>query len=228
MQQLQQKLQEAGLGVGGPPAASSSAVAASPAAPLACTDHLGHSALPAGATSSACAVGEPLAHPPGAAAGGAAAVGAGSSGGSGSLESHSMSMHHAGSGLALPGGSLGMPPLAAFLPPHLTGAHSGGIPLPIGPGGIGAAQLNGQHLQVPGSVDGPRAAATEPGHGGTAAGGAAAPAVAPPADSEVYRTLLRHEAEIARLRRQNRALKQAVCKLDKRLPLCKGSSEEGA
>ncbi|GLC43658.1 hypothetical protein PLESTB_000405500 [Pleodorina starrii] len=44
--------------------------------------------------------------------------------------------------------------------------------------------------------------------------------------AEEFRALLRHERQIARLRAQNRALRSAVCKLDRRLPLCKEKSDD--
>ncbi|KAG2493844.1 hypothetical protein HYH03_008060 [Edaphochlamys debaryana] len=52
-------------------------------------------------------------------------------------------------------------------------------------------------------------------------------AASPPEPSaEEWRALLRHERQIARLRAENRALRRAVCKLDRRLPICKDASDD--
>lgn len=125
-----------------------------------------------------------------------------------------------------PPGAVGLPPLSHFLPPALTGAHGGAGALPFP-----------AHQQAPGaSWAGPSPSPWQPPPQQHAASAPAAMAAVPVAgqagvgssDAEVYRTLLRHEAELARLRRHNRTLRAAVCKLDRRLPMCRagGSGDD--
>ncbi|KAG2447477.1 hypothetical protein HYH02_007405 [Chlamydomonas schloesseri] len=113
--------------------------------------------------------------------------------------------------------------LSGLLAPALGGGLRNGLGLAPGAG------------SVPASAAGTGAGAGASGHfqgtggssaagGGAASGGGASSAAS--ASPEEFRALLRHEREIARLKSQNRALRRAVCKLDKRLPICREPTSE--
>ncbi|KAG2422736.1 hypothetical protein HXX76_015822 [Chlamydomonas incerta] len=108
--------------------------------------------------------------------------------------------------------------LSGLLSPALAGGLRNGLgmgPAPAAPPGPAAARAGTAGA-------GPGTSGYFPGDGGSSGsrssstgGGAAG------AGPEEFRALLRHEHEIARLKAQNRALRRAVCKLDKRLPICR-------
>ncbi|PNW73167.1 hypothetical protein CHLRE_14g621475v5 [Chlamydomonas reinhardtii] len=198
MRQAQSKLQEAGIQLPG---------AAQPAA----GSHLQQQQP--GVSASA-----PSPQGPGAEAGVGAGTGTLSSAGwDTAAQTHHQAQHGSESGLGAPGPSR---PDASALSGLLSPALAGGLRSGLGFGDLGPAAPQGPGTPAAGApsagTSGYLRGSSTGGSGGGAIGGGAAGA-----GPEEFRALLRHEQEITRLKAQNRALRRAVCKLDKRLPICR-------
>ena len=193
MRQAQSKLQEAGIQLPG---------AAQPAA----GSHLQQQQP--GVSASA-----PSPQGPGAEAGVGAGTGTLSSAGwDTAAQTHHQAQHGSESGLGAPGPSR---PDASALSGLLSPALAGGLRSGLGFGDLGPAAPQGPGTPAAGApsagTSGYLRGSSTGGSGGGAIGGGAAGA-----GPEEFRALLRHEQEITRLKAQNRALRRAVCKLDKR------------
>ncbi|GFR50499.1 hypothetical protein Agub_g12764 [Astrephomene gubernaculifera] len=98
------------------------------------------------------------------------------------------------------------------------GAHPGRPPAPAAAAACSPAEAASEGAVAGGSGGGS-------GGGGGDVAAARSGAGWQAGSSEELRALLRHERQLARLRARNRALRQAVCSLDRRLPVCQEPSD---
>jgi hypothetical protein len=120
-----------------------------------------------------------------------------------------------------------MPPGHQSAATGAVGGGSGGGAVTAGPGAAASLpSVSGMLGQALGAWGGP------------AAGASAPPPPPPPPpppqqqqqqpvweEREVMRALLRHERRLAKLHRQNRALRDALCKADPKAPVCGGGGD---